>query len=165
MNSHFGSWNLDGLLNLQRVIIRVKTHWRVPYIFGKLLERRCLKWARMTHLDPSNISYGQKKGRESNWQFDFRPLKVENHPNFLTCRWRATYRWKNLNKGYNFALDLISIEGLHIKLWAPKVVGVQTMGILGLPLGSFETKWHLGVNLMAGHIIYYKGESGGFPQV
>ncbi len=28
----------------------------------------------------------QKKGRESNWQFDFRPLKVRNHPNFLACR-------------------------------------------------------------------------------
>jgi hypothetical protein len=24
----------------------------------------------MTHLDTLNISYGQKKGRESNWQFD-----------------------------------------------------------------------------------------------
>jgi hypothetical protein len=23
----------------------------VPYIIGKLLERRCLKWARMTHLN------------------------------------------------------------------------------------------------------------------
>jgi hypothetical protein len=25
-------------------------HWRVPYIIAKLLKRRCLKWARMTHL-------------------------------------------------------------------------------------------------------------------
>jgi hypothetical protein len=35
------------------------------YIIGKLLERRCLKWARITHLDIWNTSYGQKKGRES----------------------------------------------------------------------------------------------------
>jgi len=32
----------------------------------------------MTHLDTSNISYGQKKGQESNWQFNSRPLKVGN---------------------------------------------------------------------------------------
>jgi hypothetical protein len=44
--------------------------WGVPYIIGKLLELRCLKWAHMTHLDTSNTSYGQKKGREWNCQFD-----------------------------------------------------------------------------------------------
>jgi hypothetical protein len=27
MNSHFGNWSPNGLPNLQRVIIRVKTHW------------------------------------------------------------------------------------------------------------------------------------------
>ncbi len=37
-------------------------------------------------------SYGQKKGRKSNWQFDSRPLKVKNRPDFLTCRWCAKYR-------------------------------------------------------------------------
>jgi hypothetical protein len=52
--------------------------WIVFYIIGKLLKRRCLKWAHMTHLDILNTSYGQKKGRESNWQFDSRPLKVWN---------------------------------------------------------------------------------------
>ncbi len=40
--------------------------WKVSYIIEKLLELKCLKWVRMTHLDISNISYGQKKGRESN---------------------------------------------------------------------------------------------------
>jgi hypothetical protein len=36
------------------------------YIIGKLLKRRCLKWARIAHLDIWNTSYRQKKGRESN---------------------------------------------------------------------------------------------------
>jgi hypothetical protein len=35
------------------------------YIIRKLLKRRCPKWARVAHLDIWNISYGQKKGRES----------------------------------------------------------------------------------------------------
>jgi hypothetical protein len=34
-----------------------------------------------------------------------------------------------------------------------------------LSLGSSETKWHLGVGLVARHREYYKGEDGGFPQV
>jgi hypothetical protein len=45
--------------------------WRILYIIEKLLKRKFVKWAHMTHLDIWNISYGQKKGRESNWQFDF----------------------------------------------------------------------------------------------
>jgi hypothetical protein len=86
----------------------------------------------MTHLDTSNTSYGQKKGQESNCQFDSQPLKVRNRPTSLVCKWHATYRWKAFDEGYNFALDLISIGGLHTKLWAPKVAGVPTLGILGL---------------------------------
>jgi hypothetical protein len=138
--------------------------WSVPYIIEKLLKRRCLKWARMTHLDIWNTSYGQKKGRKSNWQFDSRPLKVRNRPDFLVCRWHVTYRWKDLDKGYNFALDLISIEGLHRKLWALKVVRVPSLGFSGLPLGSPGTKCHLDVALMERHKVYYEGESGGFPK-
>jgi hypothetical protein len=91
--------------------------WIVIYINEYILKRRCLKWAHMTHLDTWNTSYGQKKGRESNWQFDSRPLKVRCRPNLLVCRWCATYRWKALDKGYNFALNLISIKGLHTKWW------------------------------------------------
>jgi hypothetical protein len=106
----------------------------------KILKCRCLKWARITHLDIWNTSYGQKKGRESNWQFDSRPLKVQNRLDFLECRWRAIYRWKALDKGYNFVLDLISIKGLHTKLWGPKGTWVSTLAISGLPLGNLKTK-------------------------
>ncbi len=76
-----------------------------------------------------------------------------------------TYRSKALNKSYNVALDLISIRGLHTKLWGPKVVGVLTLPISGLPFGSLGRKCHLDVRLMERHKVYYKGEGGGFPQV
>jgi hypothetical protein len=81
------------------------------------------------------------------------------------CRWCATYHWKTLDKGYNFASDLISIKSLHAKLWRPKVAGVPTLTILGLPLGSPKTKSHLDAGLAERCKIYYKGEGGGFPQV
>jgi hypothetical protein len=57
------------------------------------------------------------------------------------------------------------IGGLHTKVHAPKVAGVPTLGISGLPLGSPKTKCHLDVDPMARHRVYYKGEGGGFPQV
>jgi len=99
-----------------------------------------------------------KKGRESNWQFDSQPLKVGNHPDFLACRWHATYHSKALDEGYNFVSDLILIERSVHKVMGPKFAGVPTLAILGLPLGSPGTKSHLDVGLMDRHIIYYKGE-------
>jgi hypothetical protein len=70
-----------------------------------------------------------------------------------------------LEKGYNFAVDLIVIRGLHVKLCAPKVAGVPCVGILGLSLDSPETKGHLDVTPVESCRKYYKGEGGGFPQV
>ncbi len=128
------------------------------------MKHRCLKWACITHLDIWNTSYGQKKGRESNWQFDSQPLKVRNRPNFLTCKWCVTYYWKALDEGYNFFLDLISIGGLHTKLWAPKITRVPTLGFSIFPFGSFGIKCHLDMGLMERHKIYYKGKVVASPK-
>jgi hypothetical protein len=101
------------------------SHWGVLGVIGKLLKRRYLKWPRIGHLDIWSSSYGQKKGGESNCQFDFRPLKVGNRPLFDLGIESATRRWKDLNEGYNFGLDLVAIR-LHIReLWALKVPGLQ----------------------------------------
>jgi len=43
-------------------------------------------------------------------------------------------------------------------------MGVPTLRISGLPLGSPGTKTHLDVRLMERHRVYYKGEGGGFPK-
>jgi hypothetical protein len=110
-------------------------HWNVLYTVGKVLKCRCLKWLRMSHLDICSTSYGWKKGRESNWQFDFRPLKVGNRPDPGVCRWSATHRWEILKESYKFALDLIPIGGQCKKLWRPKVPGVQTGTVSRLHFG------------------------------
>ncbi len=104
-------------------------------------------------------------GVKTHWIEAFLSLKVKNQPNFHVCRWRATYHWKVFNEDYNFALDIISIGGLQRKLWTPKVTGVPSSRISGLPLGNFGTKNHLDVAFMERHKIYYKGEGGGSPQV
>jgi len=137
----------------------------VLYIIEKLLERRCLKWARLAHLNIWNTSYDQKKGRESNCQFDSRPQKVGNRPLPDVRFESATRRWKALDESYNFASDRIAIRGLLAKLWGSKVSRVPFGAISGLPLGSPEKNSHLDVTSVASHKVYCKGEGGGFPQV
>jgi hypothetical protein len=70
----------------------------------------------MSHLDICSTSYGQKKGRESNCQFDSRPLKVGNRTNLGVCRESAKHCWIALKESYKFASDLIPIGGLSKEL-------------------------------------------------
>jgi hypothetical protein len=100
------------------------SHWSVLYTIGKVLKFRCPKWPCMSHLDICSPIYGRKKGRESNWQFDSQPLKVENRPESDVCRRSATWRWKALKESYKIASDLVPIRGLSKELWMPKVSGV-----------------------------------------
>jgi hypothetical protein len=137
----------------------------VLYIIENLLERRFLKWAHIVHLEIWNTSYGQKKGRESNCQFDSRPKKVGNRLDLLNFRRRATYRWKALDESYNFVLDCVLIRGLLAKLWGSKVAGVPAGAISGLPHRNPGKKSHLDVGPVERSRVYYKGEGGGFPQV
>ncbi len=96
----------------------------------------------------SHDPYGHLKHRL--WQFDSWLLKVRNRLDFLMCRCLVTYCWKNLDKGYHFVLNLISIGGFHTKLWASKVARVPISRTSRLQLWSFGTKWHLGGNLWPG---------------
>jgi hypothetical protein len=85
-------------------------------VIGKVLKCKYPKWPRIGHLDIRSPSYGQKKVQKSNWQFDSRPLKVGNQlaPDM---RWgSAMRRWKDLEEGYKFGLDLVLIEGRGEKL-------------------------------------------------
>jgi len=141
-------------------------HWYVLYTIGKVLKCRCPKWPSMSHLDIFSISYGRKKkGRESNSQFDSRPLKVENRPNPSACRWSATHRWKALKENYNFASNIVSIQGRGEKLWTPKVSGVQTGIVSGLHFGSPGKKCHSDASAAVRCKKYYMREGGGFPWV
>jgi hypothetical protein len=86
---------------------QISSHRCALGIIGRVFKCRCPKWPRMSHLDICSPSYGQKKGRESKWQFDSRPLKVGNRPVPDVRSGSATRRWKALFEGYNFSSDLI----------------------------------------------------------
>jgi hypothetical protein len=101
-NSHFqiGTWESPGIPETLKFDCRGQNtlHWGVLYIIRKLSKFKYRKWARMGHLDISSTSYGKKKGRESNWQFDSRPLKVGNRLDPDVCKSSVTHRWKALEK-------------------------------------------------------------------
>jgi hypothetical protein len=75
----------------------------------------------MIHLDICNTSYGQTKGRESNWQFDSEPLKVKNRPNFLVYKWRVTYRSKDLDEATTLLHISSQLEVFTQSYGAPKL--------------------------------------------
>jgi len=111
------------------------------------LKRRCPKWPRIAHLDICSPSYEQKKGWESNCQFDSRPLKVGNRPLSDVALKSATRRWKALDKSYNFGSGLIPIRVRGEELWPSKVPGLQPGTVSGLPLWSLGKKRSFECNL------------------
>jgi hypothetical protein len=137
--------------------------WGFFYTVGKVLKCRCLKWPCISHLDICSTSYGRKKGWESNCQFDSRPLKVEIDSILVSAG--CDTPWKALEESYNFALDLVPIQGRGEKLWAFEVPGVKTGTISGLHFGSPGKKNHLDVGVTKSRREYYMGEGGGFPRI
>jgi hypothetical protein len=138
----------------------------VFYIIEKLLELRCLKWARITHLEIWNTSYGQKKGRESNCQFDpiwllTRKSRESTRFTWLqtTCHIPLESSWRELQLCFRLHFDPKS---------ARKVMGLQSPGNhncrdFGSPAGVSGEKSHLDVGPVERSKVYYKGEGGGFP--
>jgi hypothetical protein len=169
MTLTFPKWGLGsplGLPKLQSSISGSNTSpWRILHIIRKILKCKCRKWPHMSHLDICNTSYGKKKGRESNRQFDSQPLKVRNRPNPDVCKWNATHRYKALKESYKFTLDLIPIGGLSKELWTCKVPRVQTETVSRLLFGSPETKSHSDVGVTKRHREYHMGEGGGFLRI
>jgi hypothetical protein len=144
---------------------QISLPWWVLYINANFLKRKCPKCPRMGHLDICSPSYGQKKGQESNCQFDFRPLKVENRPLPDVASRITTWCLKALNESYKFGLDLVPIRVRGEELWVSKVPGLQLGTVSGLQLGSPRKKSHLDVASAESCRVYYMGEGGGFPRV
>jgi hypothetical protein len=140
------------------------SHWGVLGVIGKVLKCRCPKWPRIGHLDIFSPSYGQKKGRESNWQFDSRPLKVGNQPLPDVWSGSATWRWKALFEGCKFGSDLVPIGGWGEELRSPKVPGVQTETVSRLHFGSPGKKSHSDATPVGERREYYREYGGGISR-
>jgi len=136
-----GGWESSGTLECSELNRKAQntSHWGVFGVIGKVLKLKYRKCPRIGDSHICSSSYGQKKGRESNWQFDSRPLKVRNRPLPDVRFDRATWRWKDLDKGYNFGSDVVAIQLYSRELWRFKVSGVppgqfrdSISGVLGI---------------------------------
>ncbi len=143
-------------------------HWYVLGVIGKVLKRRYRKWPRIGHLDICRPSYGQKKGRESNWQFDSRPLKVVNRPlpnlriESVIRRWKMTTRATSL---VQISLRSNFIVGSY-ELPKSRDSTRDNFGtISGFQLGSPGKKSHLDVVPKTWRREYYMGKGGDFPRI
>jgi len=143
-------------------------HGGVLSVIGKVLKRRYRKWPRIGHLDICRPSYGQKKGRESNWQFDSRPLKVGNQP-LPDVRIKSAIRVEKISTRATTLVQTSSRSDLAVgsyELPKSRDSTRDSFGtISGLQLGSPGKKSHLDVTSAERHKVYYMGEGGGFPQV
>ncbi len=138
------------------------SHWGVLGVTGKVLKLRYRKCPRIGISDICSPSYGQKKGRKSNWQFDPRPLKVRN-------RWlsdiqirSAIRRWKDLDEGYNFGLDLVAIQLCSRESWRFKVLGVppgqnrdSISGVPGICAIWMPPPWRAAENTIGSKVVAY----------
>jgi hypothetical protein len=150
-----GTWESSGTPEISEVDCRSQntSPWGVFHVIGKILKCRCRKWHHMSHLDICNTSYEKKKSRESNWQFDSRPLKVGNRPYPSVCKQSATHRWKALNENYKFASDLIPIRGLNKELWTHKITGIQTKIVSGQKAIRMWVPWSNAENTIWGKMV------------
>jgi hypothetical protein len=138
------------------------SNWGVLNVVGKVLKLKYRKCPRIGNLDICSPSYGQKKGRESNWQFDSRPLKVGNRPPPNVRFESAIWRWKDLDEGYNFGLDLVAIQLCSRELLRFKVPIVppgqfldSISGVLGICAIWMPPPWRAAENTIGNKVVVY----------
>ncbi len=138
------------------------SHCGVLGVIGKVLKHRYRKCPRIGNSDICSASYGQKKGRESNWQFDFWPLKFGNRCLPDIRFGIAIRRWKDLDEGYNFGLDLVTIQLCSRELWRFKVPRVPSgqnrdsiSGVPGICAIWMPPLWRVAENTIGSMVVAY----------
>jgi hypothetical protein len=91
----------------------------------KVMKRRCLKCPHIVHLNLICMGYDQKKGRKSNWKFDFLPQTLRKQGSNELWLGRVIQCWKDLFEGYkiltlHFQKNLIWKIYKHPKFWDSK---------------------------------------------
>ncbi len=131
------------------------------------MKRRYRKCPLIGNSDIFSPSYGQKKGRESNWQFDSQPLKVGNRCLPDIRFERATWRWNDLDEGYNFGSNLVAIGLCSRELWRFKVPGVPSRqnrdsisGVPGICAIWMPPPWRAAKNTIGSKVVAYSPSPG-----
>jgi hypothetical protein len=141
--------------------------WGVLGVIGKVLKRKYRKWPRIGHLDICNPRYGQKKGRESNWQFDSRPLKVKSRELTSSRRpnWKCDRSFERSRRGLQVWFGPHCDQISQSRVMSSRSPGTPTGTISELQLGSPGKKCHSSASAAEWHIVYYREDGGGTSRV
>jgi hypothetical protein len=109
------------------------SHWGVLGLIGKVLKRRYRKWLRIGHLDGCSPSYGQKKGRESNWAVWLPTTKSQESTSFRHPIWKCDTSLKRSRWGLQ-----LSLKPCHDPTLQSGVMSSQSLETsIGIILGQF----------------------------
>jgi hypothetical protein len=170
-NSHVGSWSPERTPESSERDFRgqISFPWKVPYIIGKVLKCRCPKWPRMSHLDIYSTSYGQKKGQESNCQFERKRLptiKSRESTRFTGLHATCHISLKSSRRGLQLCFKLHWNRSSAEEVIRPQSLGSPCWRDFGTPMR--ESRERKAIWMQAPwRVIEYtiRGEGGGFPQV
>ncbi len=124
------------------------------FIYGirKLSKRKYQKWIHIFDLELWIENFGQTKGQEWNWEFDFSSLKL------FKKRWWYWWKFVMILKGSCWGLQLCTwifkIWSLYEDFRSLQSHRTRNLGFLELPLGSLGGKNHYNVVFMKRSIHY-----------
>ncbi len=90
----------------------------------KFLKHKCLLKVPL-HLNLICMSYDQKMGHESNWEFDFRPQSLSKQRSNEVQLGCVIHCWKEFFEGYKILPSHFQNKLDLRKIWASKVLGQQ----------------------------------------
>jgi hypothetical protein len=121
VHSHFGSCKCLEPWLKRNISTKLGPHDTIK----KVLKRRCLKCPYIVHLDMICISYDQKNGHESNWEFDSRPQTPWNKGSNEVRIKCVIHHWKDISKGYKILSSHFQNKLDLRKIWTSKVLRQQ----------------------------------------
>jgi hypothetical protein len=131
------------------------SHWSVLSVIEKVLKRKYWKCPRIGNSDICSPSYGQKKGRESNWQFDSTTKSRESIPSWhpiWVCDMALEISQRGLQLWFKPHRDPTLQSGVMVIQSSGSPAGT----ISGLHFGSPGNLCHLDAPSVASCREYYK---------
>jgi hypothetical protein len=148
-------------------------HWNVLGVIEKALKLRYRKWPRIGHSDICSPSYGQTKGRESNWQVWLPTTKSRESTSSRHPNWECDTALERSRRGIQLWFRPRRDRTMQSGVMSSQSPGTPTGTlsgqfrdfISGLHFGSPKNLCHLDVAFTASCREYCMGEGDGFPRV
>jgi len=86
----------------------------------KVMKRKCLWWPHIVHLNLICMSYNQKKGRKSNWEFDSQPRIPWKQRSNEVRLGHALHCWKDFLRAIRYFFHIFKTNMIWKRYEPPK---------------------------------------------